>query len=154
MSTMSVRATWLPPRRHPMLRTDNCHGVVGRERPRNGRRAPIADVLAVEIQLGIEIAPHLRMDAVESEQTNVSLPLCIAASAWATAGTCSARATASRPIEGERGKGAQQNGILCQSGHVHIRVPSGPSHQCVRMRDRRPAGRWESRVEAEGQLPE
>jgi len=137
-----------------MLHTDNFHGAVGREHPRNGRRAPIADALAPEIQLGIEIAPHLRMGAVEREQTNIFLPLCIAASNWATAGTCSARATASRPIEGERGKGAQQNVIPCQSGHVHIRVPSGPSHQCARRRDRRPAGRWGSRVGAAGQLPD
>jgi len=105
-----------------MLHTDLCHGAVGRERPRNGRRAPIADALVVEIQLGIEIAPHLRMGAVERGQTSVFLPLCIAASALATAGTCSARATASRPIEGERGKGAQQNGIPCQSGNVHTRA--------------------------------
>jgi len=46
----------LPPRMHPMQHTGLCHGAVGLEHSRNGCRAPIADALSVEIQLGIEIA--------------------------------------------------------------------------------------------------
>jgi len=102
-----------------MLHTDLCHGVVGREHPRNGRRTPIADALVAEIQLGIKIAPHLRMDAVKREQTNVSSPLCIVSSALATAGTCSVRATASRHIEGERRGGATQRHPMSERACVH-----------------------------------
>jgi len=133
MATMSARAIWLPPRRHPMLRTDMCHGAVGNERPRNGRRAPIADALAIEIQLNVVISPR-ETGRKTRKQTHVFLPLCIAASAWATAGTCSARATASRHIKG----GRQQNGITSQSGHVYTplaprtRVRAGAT---VAMRD-------------------
>jgi len=60
------------------------------------------------------------MDAVKRVKTLVSLPLCIVTSAWATAGTCSARATARRHIEGK------QRGVTewhpSQSGHVHTRA--------------------------------
>jgi len=136
-----------------MLHTDICHCAVGREHPRNGRRATIADAFADETQLGIEIAPHLRMDAVKRGQTLVSSPLCIAASTSATAGNFSARATASRPNEGERQRGATEwhpkvEWAMC------IRVPSRPSHSRAHRCDRRPAGRWRSRVGEAQQMPE
>jgi len=140
----------LSPRRHPMLHTDPCHGVVGRERPRNGRRATIADALAVEIQLGIEIA--LRETGHEDTQTDICLLALV---------HCGQRLGDHGHLIGARScqpahQRREAKGRNRMTSHVRagtcIRAPSRPSHQCVRRRDHRSTGRWGSRVGAEGQL--
>jgi len=149
-STMNVRATWMPPCKHPLLHTDNYHGAVGRERPRNGHCAPIADALATEMQLGVEIAPR------EHGHNGAPTDLCLLALVH-----CGQRlgyngqllgARHCQPAHRSEARGRNRMASQVRAGTC-IRIPSRPSHRCTRRYDRRPAGRWGSQVGA-GQLPD